>query len=114
MPLPLIAALGAPAVGKVGGFLKNIFRKKPGGTAVGNAIRGIFKRKPTATATPPIYAPAPASPIRSATTTPAQRIVSSSGGGSSSGIGAWIKENTVLAIGIGVGIILLFGKKLFK
>jgi hypothetical protein len=62
MPLPLLAAAsGAVGVlGKIGGAIGGIFKKKPGGTKVGNFIRGIFGKKnssgPVATATPPIVA----------------------------------------------------------
>lgn len=119
MPLPLIAAVtgAAPIVGKIGGFLGNVFKKKPGGTKVGNLIRGIFGKKPSVSSTPPIAAQ-PASPLKVATTTTSQKnLTTAKSGSGSGGVMTWIKENTVLAIGIGVAIILLFGnslKKLFR
>jgi hypothetical protein len=113
MPLPLLAAV-VPAIGSVvgkktgvGKFVRGLFKKKEGGTVVGNLIRGIFNKKSSgATATPPLV-------LKSAKFT-TDEAGGTSNTKTSSGVMAWIKENTLLFFGGALLLLFLFGKKLFK
>lgn len=104
MPIPLVAAGIAT---KVGTFIAGGGIQK-----VTGFIRGVFGRKKKSGAGPvAVAAAAKPSPLPVASSS---IVYGDTPGAGKKSVGTWIKDNTALAIGIGVVVLLLFGKQIKK